>query len=455
MPNIPLHDPSYRRELGNGLVLRWSAASDHERISTLYSEVFRGKDDPPNQGVIVWTRDLMSGRHPHLGPGDFALVEDTNSGAVVAATCLLRQQWDYAGISIPIGRPEIVASAPGYRERGLVRAIFELIHARSDAEEHMAQAITGIGYYYRQFGYEYALDLGGWRAVFISAIPPLAEGAAEPYVLRPATVADISQVLVLYDQDRAMREVSTPMSAEYLRWMIEGQNSASGEGWDTQLIVQAGAPEKPLGYLFSRRHRWGNDMAIVALYIAPGLPLPSVLPSVLRALAAQGPQLHTPNAKTPPFDRLLLGLGRTHPVYDALGEQLAPLYEPPYAWYVRVRDVPTLLRHLAPVLEARLAASPMAGLSDELRLDFYRGGLRLVFEQGRLQLAEPWNVRVVQYGPRPTAAFPPLVFLQLLFGRRSLAELREAFPDVRADGNTRLALEAMFPADISWAIPLD
>lgn len=455
MPDIPLHHPSYRREIGNGLMLRWSVASDSERIGTLYSEVFRGKDEPPNQGMRVWTRDLMSGQHPHIGPGDFALVEDTHTGAVVAATCLLRQQWEYAGIPIPIGRPEIVASAPGYRERGLVRAVFDLIHARSDAEGHMAQGITGIPYYYRQFGYEYALDLGGWRAVFTSAIPPLAEGATEPYVLRPATVAEIPQVLALYDQDRATREVSTPLSAEYLRWVMEGQSFASGEGWDTQLIVRAGEPEKSLGYLFSRRHRWGNDMAIVALHIAPGTPLPNVLPSVLRALAAQGPKLYTPNTKTPPFDRLLLGLGRTHAVYDALGIQLAPLYEPPYAWYIRVRDVPALLRYLAPVLEARLAASPAAGLSDELRLDFYRGGLRLVFEQGRMQLAEPWNVRAVPYGPRPTAAFPPLVFLQLLFGRRSLAELRDAFPDVRADNNTRLALEAMFPARISWAIPLD
>ncbi len=454
MLQLPLHDANYRRDMGDGLVLRWAAPGDVERIAALYSEVFRDKDDPPNTAMAVWTHDMMSGRHPHIAANDFALVEDTNSGAVVAATCLLRQSWEYAGITFPVGRPEIVASAPGYRERGLVRAVFELIHARSDAEGHLAQGITGIGYYYRQFGYEYALDLGGWRAAFVSAIPPLAEGAAEPYLLRAATVADIPQVLALYDHDRAARMVSTPISAEYLRWVMEGQSFESGEGWDTQLIERASEPGVPQGYLFSRRHRWNHDMAIVGLGAAPGVPLPSILPSVLRALAAQGPQLHTPRVKTPPFDRLLFGLGRSHAVYDALGD-LAPLYGPPYAWYVRVRDVPALITHLAPVLEARLAASPVAGLSEELRLDFYRGGLRMVFENGKLQTAEPWNARAIHYGPKPTAAFPPLVFLQLLFGHRSLSELRYAFPDLWAQGATKLALEAMFPPQASWVLNLD
>ncbi|KPV49987.1 hypothetical protein SE17_29540 [Kouleothrix aurantiaca] len=454
MPQLPLHDPNYRRDMGDGLVLRWASPGDVEGIAALYSEVFRDKDDPPNAPLAAWTHDLMSGRHPHIVANDFALVEDTNAGAVVAATCLLRQSWEYAGIAFPVGRPEIVASMPGYRERGLVRAVFDLIHARSDAEGHMAQGITGIPYYYRQFGYEYALDLGGWRVVFNSAIPPLAEGATEPFVLRPATVAEIPQVLALYDQDRATRAISTPMSAEYLRWVIEGQSFASGEGWDTQLIVRANEPAAPLGYLFSRRHRWNHDVAIVALHVAPGVPLPGVLPSVLRALAAQGARLHTPGTKTPPFDRLLFGLGRKHAVYDALGD-LAPLHGDPYAWYVRVRDLPALVMHLAPVLEARLAASPVAGLSEELRLDFYRGGLRMVFESGKLQAAEPWNVRAVHYGPKPTAGFPPLVFLQLLFGHRSLSELRHTFPDVRADGTTRLALEAMFPPLNAWALNLD
>jgi hypothetical protein len=120
-----------------------------------------------------------------------------------------------------------------------------------------------------------------------------------------------------------------------------------------------------------------------------------------------------------------------------------------------VPGLPEFIRHIAPALERRLADSIMAGHSGELRLDFYRGGLRLAFEGGRLTTAESWSVRAVSWGPKPQAGFPPLVFLQLLFGHRSLAELRYAFPDVWAEDDARPLLEALFPAQPSWVLPLD
>ena len=53
------------------------------------------------------------------------------------------------------------------------------------------------------------------------------------------------------------------------------------------------------------------------------------------------------------------------------------------------------------------------------------------------------------------AGFPPLVFLQLLFGHRSLRELRHAFPDVWANETGRALLEALFPSRLAWVLPLD
>src|SRR5215210_834983 len=199
-----LSHPAYRRDLGGGLVLRWSTAADVEGIGQLYSFVFRDKaEDPPNQHMHVWTHDLMGGHHPLIGAGDFAVVENTDGGAIVAATCLIRQIWEYEEIAFPVGRPEIVATMPDFRNRGLIRSIFELIHARSAAEGQLAQGITGISYYYRQFGYEYALDLHGRRSVYLAAIPDLNPGETEPYALRAATQEDIPQVSALYDRERA------------------------------------------------------------------------------------------------------------------------------------------------------------------------------------------------------------------------------------------------------------
>ncbi|MFN8503208.1 GNAT family N-acetyltransferase [Kouleothrix sp.] len=450
-----LSNPAYRRDMGGGLVLRWSGARDAERIAALYAEVFRrAKDDPPNLLMAAWTRELMSGRHPLIGAGDFALVENTRDGTIAASTCLIRQTWSYEGIPLAVGRPEIVGTRDGYRERGLVRAIFELIHARGAADGQLAQGITGIPFYYRQFGYEYAADLGGERYIYFSAIPRLAEGQAEPFVLRDATPADLPRVLALYDQDRQRAPVSTQLDVEYLRWVLEGQSAEAAEGWRTQLIAGA-ADAAAVGYVLTHRRRWGDALPVLALGFAPGVPLPAALPSVLRALMAQAPGAFAPRPNTPPPARLSLVLGREHPAYAALDPMLAATYEAPYAWYVRVPDLPAFVRHVAPALERRLAGSIMAGYSGELRLDFYRGGLRLAFEQGRLRAAEPWNARAVAWGPKPNGGFPPLVFLQLLFGHRSLSELRYAFPDVWAEEEARPALEALFPSRPAWVLPLD
>src|SRR3712207_7700237 len=45
--------------------------------------------------------------------------------------------------------------------------------------------------FYRQFGYEYAVDVDGRRNVAFSTIPRLKEGETEPYTLRLATAADV------------------------------------------------------------------------------------------------------------------------------------------------------------------------------------------------------------------------------------------------------------------------
>src|SRR2546426_1629879 len=141
--------------------------------------------------------------------------------------------------------------------------------------------------------------------------------------------------------------------------------------------------------------------------------------SVLRALHTYGLNMELARPDAPPLSEVGFYLGTTHPVHEVLGDELDRAMEPPYAWYVRVKDLPAFLMHIAPALEKRLAASPVVGHTGEIKLDFYRGGLRMVFEKGRLAVAEDWR------GPlgRPPAGggLPPLALLLPLFGQPSAA----------------------------------
>jgi hypothetical protein len=108
-----------------------------------------------------------------------------------------------------------------------------------------------------------------------------------------------------------------------------------------------------------------------------------------------------------------------------------------------VPDLAAFMRTVSPALELRLSESVCCGYSGELRLSFYTSGLRLVFERGRL--VEAQNLSHSELGDS-AAAFPGLTFLQLVFGYRSLAEVRTAFVDSWLIEDKAMALlNALFP----------
>jgi hypothetical protein len=446
-----LADPAYRRDLGDGLLLRWSTADDVERLATFYGLVFRRKEqDPPGQRAATWTRDMLTGRDPLIGQDGFALVERTATGEVVAATCLLSEAWEYDGIRIPVGRPEIVGSLPEVRRRGLVREVFRLIHARSEAQGDLAQVITGIPWYYRQFGYEYALELENGVRVSLADIPTAKEGEPEPFTLRQAAEADLPTVARLYDEERAGALVSTPIDARYWRWAALECNPA-GDSF-TRIFVLEDVRGEVVGYALTGMSIWQSSLSIFALWLRGGAWL-GALPAALRALRRVGEE--TPQAagdEASALHALRLYLPQGHPALAALPAVVrAQPVDDPYAWYVRVADLPALLRTLAPALERRLATSPFAGYTGELLLDFYRGGLRILWREGKLAQVSDWQRPIWGKG---NAGFPPGVYLQLLFGYRDLRELRHAFPDVWAKGEAKALLPTLFPRRASWALPL-
>ncbi|KAB8141824.1 GNAT family N-acetyltransferase [Chloroflexia bacterium SDU3-3] len=459
MTTLPPHDHAYRRELGDGLVLRWATPADTEKIADLYGFVFRRTaDEPLNIYLQHWTRELMAGTHPLIDLGDIAIVEDTTTGTIAASTCLLKQEWRYEEIAFPVGRPEIVASMPQYRQRGLIRAVFELIHARSDQRGDLAQGITGIPYYYRQFGYEFALDLHGDRFIPLANIPKLKEGEAEPYTMRAAEADDLPFIQELYAQesrrlcDGQPLAVASNVPADYWPFALASGERQSGEG--LLLHVLTDAEGQRLAYAALVPLRWGEVIFVRSAWVAEGVNMRQILPSLLRGIQSVAAPRQIQKDKAPEASVIALAFGASHPFYQAAGGMIKN-EDKPYAWYVRVADLPAFIRHIQPVLERRLAESPVVrGHSGELRISFYRGGLRMAFEQGRLTAVEPWK-QGHNWEPGPMAAFPPLVFSHVLMGHRSIDELRIVYPDVWADDEGRPLIEALFPKRTSWVLSLE
>jgi hypothetical protein len=313
----------------------------------------------------------------------------------------------------------------------------------------LVQAITGIPYYYRLFGYEMALDLGGGRAGFKSTVPMLKEGESEPFRVRPARLEDVPFIAALYDVTRTRSLVSSVWNEELFRYEIEGKSADNVNRWDLRVIETPSG--EMAGFLAHVINRWGSMMPLNWYELRPGFSWAAVTPSVMRYLAATG-QDRRPDHGDEAFDAIGFWLGQDHPVYHLLGERL-PRVRAPYAYYLRVPDLPGFIRQIAPVVERRLATSAFSGYTGELKITFYRDGLRLAFEGGRLVTVETYRPEPV--GHAGDAAFPGLTFLQLLFGYRSLAELKYAFADCWTESpEVHALLESLFPKKPSDVWPV-
>lgn len=429
---------SLPRDLGNGLVLRVATSDDVEQLAR-FNGWIHGPDHV-GEAEAAWTRDFMSPAHPSCGPSNVFLVEDTRAGKVVSTMCMFPQTWTYAGIPIPVGRPEAVGTDPEYRRRGLVRALFEVVHAKSASMGHLVQGITGIPWFYRQFGYEYALDMARGRVLSFSAIPRLKEGEPERYVLRPMREDDLAWVATLYERDTARSLVACPRTDRLWRYLLSGYSPQSFESKLLRVIeTEAG---RPVGYVAAERELT-RFFPVRELAVVDGESVRAIMPSVLRALELMARTEADAQKKT--VEGLAFTFEREHPAFEAIPEYFEPA-RLPYAWYLRVPDLPALLKRIAPALEARLARSALAGHTGEIRIDEYVRGTKIAFERGKIVMIEPWDN---SGRPGASAGFPPFVFLQLIFGFRSLVELQAAFPDCLAEDEAAVLLGILFPRQSS------
>jgi hypothetical protein len=438
------------RDLGGGLTLRRARREDTEAVAWFNARIHFSSGDfekrEPHRGIAASTRDLMSGDHPTCDASDFLVVEDTRTGSIVSSTCLIPQRFSYEGLEFDAGLPELVGTHPDYRRRGLVREQFEVLHRWSEERGHLMQAIGGIPYYYRRFGYEMAVNLDGGRRLYVQDLPgepsktDLEETSARSYALRPAAVSD-ARFLSDLDGSASERYLLTSSRDEALwRYEVAGRDPEGDETLDIRIIEDMEG--QPVGYVGLARDLRHQSMRIYGYELANGVSWLEATPFVVRELAEIG---HKQASEEKKLASLTFVLGEYHPLYEAIPGP--PLYRldryDHYSYYVRVPDLPGFLRHLAPVLEERLYGSVAAGHTGEIKVSFYGSGLLLGLASGRLSKVEAWSPTVEETGD---AAFPDLTFLQLLFGYRTLDELDHAFADcLPGEGDARVLLQAMFP----------
>lgn len=427
------------RDLGDGLILRHGSVEDADALADINSRMHSDDGpDQPNLGIGAWIQDLVAKPHPTLVPSDFTVVEETSTGKIVSTLCLIPQTWTFDGIEFGVGRPELVCTLPEFRKRGLVRVQMEEVHKWSTDRGHLVQVITGIPYFYRQFGYDMALNLSGARRGFEPHVPALKEGETEPFNIRLAVDGDVDFILKTYESHERKQAISCKRTPEIVRYEMTGKSVLSIIRYEKMIIEDTNG--KHIGYFEHPNELWFGGVACVYFALAEGASWLAVAPSVVRYLWKKGAEIAERESTT--RTSFSFNLGEQHPIYEVLDDKL-PTVRKPYAYYVRVPDVPAFLTQVKPALEKRLAESAAVGYSGELRVGFYKDGFRMVFENGKITSIESIKHNTDR---DVDVAFPDYTFLHVLFGHRSFDELRHAFVDCYVHNPTaRVLINALFP----------
>jgi GNAT superfamily N-acetyltransferase len=428
---------SLRRDLGNGLTLR-SAHHDDGAELVEFNATMHADARTPGSMLADWTLDLFETPHPTFRvERDVTVVEDSASGRIVSALFLIPQVWSYAGLPINAGQPELVATHPDYRRRGLIRAQFDVIHDWSRAGGQLWQFIAGIPWYYRQFGYTYAVDLPPRPIMWLSGAPP---PPSTEFTLRAATSADV-EFLAGLEAEATSGTLLAPLRGTE-GFTLELTRRPGGLLACEILVVEpTTAAAAPLGYVAHERRLVDGLVSLRAFELRRGN-------SWLGPTAALVNHLHhwVRNHPDGPGRGVRLALPARHPATRCASTRLG--WAPPgsYGLYVRVPDVVGFVRAIAPVLEARLASSPAVAWTGDLRIDLYRVGLRLRFDEGRLLVVEPWNPPTHDSERAADVSIPQEDFVHLLLGNRSIDELERTTPDCLLHTDTgALMLDVLFP----------
>jgi predicted N-acetyltransferase YhbS len=329
---------------------------------------------------------------------------------VVSTLTLLDEVVHLDGVALPAGQVELVATDPAYEGRGLVRSLLAWAHDRSRTRGHLLQVMVGIPFFYRQFGYEYAIPMPAWRPLL--EVPALPTGPA----VRPAETADIPAMRALQERAQSAADVRMGHTDACWGWLVARPGS--------RLLVA----ERDGEVVGVARTLPPHEGGVLAELAADDDAAALALAGHAARAAEEGGVVVQDRVSLPPGLRLRLG---------------QPAEKPDW-YYARVDRLGPLLAHLAPVLQARLTAGGLGGQDHEVLLSSWRSHVR--FRIG------PTGFRLVEEGGPEQAPIskggsgvPPDALASLILGPYGALGLEERLPDCHL-GRQRDLMAALFPS---------
>lgn len=385
------------------------SADDYEDLYKLMDSAFGDED------VRGITRRFAE-NHPEMSNEDFFMVKKGNE--VAAGLILLPQKWVIDGVEVKVAEMGCVGTRPEHRRKRLQWILNDQFDSYARENGFDLCVLAGIPYFYRQFGYQYAVDLDIATQIECKKIPKNDSNLMR----RKPLEADISQM------DKILRKTQEEYFVKSIRtpeiWRM--QEETGTYGGDVFKSTVLGREGELVGY-----YRYVIDDKNSTLYVRElgyiGASVEEVASSFRRHAEEKGlAKIKTAVAHIDPISVYLRKLGAT--VNRA------------YAWQIKPLDLFGLMDKMRPAFEKRIVESQFKGLTKVLRFNFFKFAVKMEIENGAIK-----NMEKYYNEEKRTLGFNPYAFIQLITGYRSWKELTKAYPDFWVRENLGDLIDVMFP----------
>ena len=280
---------------------------DVEQIFELLRTVFKGED------VDKLVKRLLE-YYPETSIHNLFSVRDDQN--IVATLILIPQTWIMDGFELKVAEMGCVATHPNHRGRGLQQLLNKEFDKTVVKGDYDLSALAGIPYFYRQFGYEYSVELDHYTTIPVN----LLQGKSGARY-RAFKESDIHAAVKLFEESQDRYYVKQKRTRDIWR-MQQLTNYYRGEPFEAYTLIDE---EGMLAYM-----RLREDKNQKTLYINEAcLRSPKASEKVLDVLKRY--------CKTNNLATLVSRLGYV----DELSNRLLSLgaqQVQPYAWQVKIVD---------------------------------------------------------------------------------------------------------------------
>lgn len=278
---------------------------------------------------------------------------------------------------------------------------------------------------------------------------------------RRATMDDVDDILAFDIARNQNCAVFLPMSRAWITAQLrefERKREDATNFVTRQVVMFENTDGKTVGFFII----WGLEdescddiMSVYHMGFAPHVDITSVIFSAMRNVIAFI-KAQVDETKFARFTSIGWHMSEWHPVAQAVPSHMRIPATMPFdveaEYYVRVPELDAFLRHILPALNRRLKESPFhSNYTGSIRVSNYSPkvpGFELEIKNGEICQVSRFVKRDQKDDPN-LACFPSHTFLLILFGRRSIDDLRYIFPDVTMSEEVQKILSALFPKKIS------